>query len=233
MRNDIMTSRFSLLLLASAATLGACASVPEPKGPPVASSVDRHAITVEESGARMEVPVFSEELSLTEKSRDELDLFAGAYLRGGHGALIMSTPSGGDNADAASLLAHQTRLALVDRGVPYAAIAGSTYDASGAPASPIILTFTTYEARAPECAPLYTQDLAHQSNNQPWESFGCATQANLAALLEDPHDLLAPRDETPRDGGRRATVFDAYRAGEPTSATRSADERVAISNAVD
>ncbi len=228
-----MTSRFSLLLLASAATLGACASVEPPVGPPVASSVDRHVIAVEESGARMEVPVAAEELSLSAASRADLESFAGAYLRGGHGALIMSTPSGGDNADAAALLAHQTRLALVDRGVPYAAIAGSTYDASGAPSSPIILTFTDYEARAPECAPLYTQDLGHQSNNQPWESFGCATQANLAAMLEDPHDLLAPRDQTPRDGGRRAAVFEAYRAGEQTHATRSADERVAISDAVD
>jgi pilus assembly protein CpaD len=233
MRNDTMTSRFSLLLLAGAATLGACASVEPPKGPPIATGADRHRITVEESGARMEVPVVAEELSLSPKAREDLSAFAGDYLRGGHGALIMSTPSGGDNADAAALLAHQTRLALVDSGVPYAAIAGSTYDASGAPAAPIVLTFIAYEARPPECAPLYTQDLAHQSNNQAWESFGCSTQANLAALVEDPHDLLAPRNEDPRDSGRRATVFGAYRAGEATHATRSPDERVAVSNAVD
>jgi type IV pilus biogenesis protein CpaD/CtpE len=44
--------------------------------------------------------------------------------------------------------------------------------------------------------------------------------------------LLRPRDEDPRDSGRRDTVMDAYRAGETTHAARSSDERITISNAV-
>jgi pilus assembly protein CpaD len=121
---------------------------------------------------------------------------------------------------------------LVEAGVSYAAVAGSTYDATGAGEAPIIVSFARYEARAPECAPLWEQDLAHQSNNQPWESFGCATQANLAAMVEDPADLLRPRASDPRDSGRRDTVMEAYREGDTTHADRSADERVSISNAV-
>ena len=129
-------------------------------------------------------------------------------------------------------LAQQTRMSLVDQGVPYDAVSGSTYDASAAENAPLVLSFTRYEARAPDCRPIWEQDLAHQSDNQPWASFGCATQANIAAMIEDPHDLIAARGEDPRDGNRRAVVMDKYRRGEPTGATRSDDEHVSISTAI-
>ncbi|MES1198744.1 MAG: CpaD family pilus assembly protein [Pseudomonadota bacterium] len=220
------------LLLASAAALTACATAKPPPGPPIAGAEDRHHIDVQQTGDRLEIPVAKGDVAMSNDSHGALQGFAGAYLRAGHGSMILSAPSGGDNADAAALVAQQTRLALVDAGVPYAAIAGSTYDASGRPDAPIVLRFTTYEAEAPQCQPLYEQDLAHQSDNQPWPSFGCAMQANLAAMVEDPHDLLGPRDEESRDGGRRETVFTAYRAGQHTTAERTDDERTTISNAV-
>ncbi|MGE0740572.1 MAG: CpaD family pilus assembly protein [Hyphomonadaceae bacterium] len=226
-----MKSRLPLLLL-GLSTLGACASVPEPEGPPVASYADRHRINVTEGAERVEVPVTSGDTMISTTTRAQLRAFAGGYLRYGHGALILSTPSGGGNAEAASLVAADARRALVDAGISYAAIAGATYDASGAADAPIIVSFARFEAEAPECAPLWEQDLGHQSNNQPWASFGCATNANLAAIVEDPRDLLHPRAEDPRDSNRRTTVMEAYRAGEPTHAERSPDERVTISNAV-
>jgi pilus assembly protein CpaD len=226
-----MNARMPLLLAGFATALGACATTP-PEGPPTSSHADRHTITVEQTGERLDIVVAPGEMALSPKSRADLRGFAGAYARVGHGALIMSTPAGGANSDSAALIAHQTRLVLAESGVPYSAIAGSSYDASGVEAAPIILTFTRFEAVAPACAPLWEQDIGHQSNNQPWASFGCATQANLAAMIEDPHDLLAPRDEDPRDSNRRGTVMEAYRAGTPTHAERSSDERVAVSSAV-
>jgi pilus assembly protein CpaD len=226
-----MKPRLPSLLLGLSA-LGACASVPPPEGPPVASSADRHQIEVAQTAERLEIPVRNGDVGISPASRAQLRAFAGGYLRYGHGAVVLSTPSGGTNSDSASVLANDTRRALVDAGVSYAAVAGSTYDASGAGDAPIIVSFARYEARAPECAPLWEQDLAHQSNNQAWDSFGCATNANLAAMVEDPADLMRPRDEDPRDSERRDTVMDAYRAGETTHAPRSSDERIAISNAV-
>lgn len=225
-----MNARLPLLLLGLSA-LGACASVPTPEGPPVASAADRHRIQVTESAERIELPVSNGDVTLSPHARASLRALAGNYLRYGHGALVLSAPSGGPNADAASVLAHEARMALVESGVSYAAVAGSTYEGVGREA-PIIVSFARYEAQAPECAPLWEQDLAHQSNNQPWASFGCATQANLAAMVEDPRDLVQPRDADPRDSGRRDTVMQAYRAGESTHAARSNDERVSISEAV-
>lgn len=228
-----MNSRLPFFVLGLTA-LSACASVPPPPEGmrPVPTAADLHRIEVSEGVERIEVPVASGDVTLSGVDRARLRQFAGGYLRYGHGALVLSTPSGGANADAASIVANETRRALMDAGVSYAAVAGSSYDASGRGDAPIVVSFTRYEAHAPECTPIWEQDLAHQSNNQPWESFGCATQANLAALVEDPADLLRPRAEDPRDAGRRDTVMDAYRQGDPTHSERSADERIAISNAV-
>jgi len=226
-----MTPRLPLFLLGLSA-LGACASVPAPVGPPVPTAADRHRIEVTQTSDRLELQVGASDVSLSPEARANLRRFASGYLRYGHGALILSTPAGAGNSDAASLLTQEARLSLVEAGVSYAAVAGSSYDASGEAAAPIIVSFARFEAQAPECAPLWEQDLAHQSNNQPWDSFGCATQANLAAMVEDPRDLMSPRDEDPRDSGRRTTVMEAYRAGEQTHADRSADERIQISNAV-
>lgn len=226
-----MTPRLPYLLF-GLSTLGACASVPEPDMPPAPTWADRHEIAVTQSSERVELAVAAGDVALSGEARSSLSALASGYLRYGHGALVMSTPSGSENAEAASLVAADARRALVDAGVSYAAVAGSTYDASGSPNAPIVVSFARYEAQAPDCAPLWEQDLAHQSNNQPWMSFGCATQANLAALVEDPADLLRPRAEDPRDSGRRDTVMQAYRAGEQTHAERSNDERATVSDAV-
>jgi pilus assembly protein CpaD len=226
-----MSPRLTSLLLgiSAAASLGACASMPEPTDPAVASYVDRHQVQVTQTGARLEIEVAANAGALSHKARSDIEAFAGGYLRYGHGAMILSTPSGATNSDSAAAVAQQARMALQESGVTYNAVAGSTYDASGQPEAPIVLSFTRFEAEEPECAPLWEQDLAHQSNNQPWASFGCATQSNIAALLEDPHDLLEPRAMDPRDSNRRDTVMTAYRQGEATASERSSDERATIS----
>jgi pilus assembly protein CpaD len=142
--------------------------------------------------------------------------------------MLNAPRSGGEGALRA---AADARLRLMDMGVPYDAIAIAAYE-GGAETAPLVLSFTRYEATAPRCAPIWEQDLMRQYDNQPYESFGCANAANLAAMIEDPHDLVAARDETARDSARRAAVVDRYRRGQPTGATRSGDERVTISNAV-
>jgi len=227
-----MNVRLPFFILGLSA-LSACASVPPPPpGPATPTAADLHRITVTQTAERIEVPVSPGDVALSPAAQAQLRAFAAGYLRYGHGALVLSTPSGAGNSDSASQVADDTRRALVEAGVSYAAVAGSTYDASGTGSAPIIVSFSRFEAQAPECAPLWEQDLAHQSNNQPWASFGCATMNNLAAMVEDPRDLLHGRDMDPRDSGRRDTVFDAYRAGEQTHAERTNDERIQISNAV-
>jgi len=214
--------------------LGACASMPESGVPPTGpTSADVHRISVSETGEVLNVPVAAGDMSLSHGAHADLVSFARSYVRWGHGALVLSIPSGGSNADAAARLAQEARLTLAEHGVPYSAIMGALHDGSGDADAPLLLSFMRFEAVAPDCAPLWTQDLAHpRGGNQAYESFGCANVANLAAMIEDPRDLLQPRDEDPRDAARRAQVLDRYRQGQQTHAVRTQDERVTISDAV-
>jgi pilus assembly protein CpaD len=213
-----------LLALASSA----CAHQAEP-GMTTASQADNHKINVAQGVERVEIVIAPDEAALDYETSRVIDRFAARYVRQGHGAILLSTPSGGDNVDAAARIAQTVRLQLADAGVPFGAIAGGTYDASGGKSPPLILSFSLYQAIAPECAPLYTQDLGHNTDNRPWASFGCTAQANLAAMIVDPADLKGPREESPRDAARRAVVLDRYRNGETTHADRSDDERVQVS----
>jgi pilus assembly protein CpaD len=226
------------LALAAGATLalslGACASLPESGEPPSGpTAADAHRISVTETGEVLNVPVGAGDMTLSHEARADLAAFARSYVRWGHGALMLSIPTGGGNADAAARLAQEARVWLAEHGVPYGAIHGALHDGSGGDDAPLLLSFMRFEATAPECTPLWRQDLAHpRGGNQAYESFGCANVANLAAMIEDPRDLITPRDETPRDAARRAVVLEHYRDGEQTHAVRTSDERVTVSDAV-
>jgi pilus assembly protein CpaD len=219
----------AVLLALSAA---ACATPQMVKdGKAVASSADLHEITVAQTGARLEVPV-GPGGAMTPDAAAKINEFGATYRAVGHGPLIVSTPSGSGDSDSAARMAQATRMALSEGGVTFAAIAGSTYDAAGRNTAPIVLSFSRYEATAPDCAPVWTVNLADASSNNPTSIFGCSMNANLAAMIADPADLLGPRTTDPRDAARRDVVMDKYRNGEPTGATRSQDEKVVISTSV-
>ncbi len=48
-------------------------------------------------------------------------------------------------------------------------------------------------------------------------NLGCASQRNLASMVENPSDLVQPRAEIPSYTGRRTTVLDKYHRGEATA----------------
>jgi pilus assembly protein CpaD len=55
------------------------------------------------------------------------------------------------------------------------------------------------------------------NENVPYWNHGCANQRNLAAMVDNPADLVQPRGETPALSARRAIVLDKYRKGESTA----------------
>jgi pilus assembly protein CpaD len=59
----------------------------------------------------------------------------------------------------------------------------------------------------------WADQLSENSQNRHYGSFGCATQQNFAAMLDNPLDLLYPRGLSPADAARRAQVLDKYRQG--------------------
>lgn len=93
---------------------------------------------------------------------------------------------------------------------------------------PIIVTKSG--AHVKECGE-WPKDLSRTSQNDQYENFGCAQQANIAAMVANPQDLIRPRAQTPSDPMRRSKVIDDYRNGAATSAaTEEQQQKAKISD---
>ena len=65
------------------------------------------------------------------------------------------------------------------------------------------------------CGEWPAQATSDYGNGDYW-NFGCATLANMAAMVDNPADFVAPAQIGAPDATRRAGVLQSYRKGEKT-----------------
>lgn len=209
-----------LVALLGTMTLAACSTTPVGLDLPQATAV---AETF-----RADMPVDPRDNGLTWAQQDMLLAIATEYKVRGHGPLVISYPQGGDNEDAAIGAIAEARTYLYEQGLDWRQITGGAYDARSQGNAAVIFSFTRYRAVAPDC-PQGWESQRPDFDNHHSARFGCSLATNLAAMISDPRDLIAPRNMDPSDAGRRQTVLDHYRAGESTTSERSDHESGAVS----
>ena len=226
---NLRTGLRNLSIAALALSLAACANLGQ-NGPLQATSVsERHPITVDTQAATLMLDVAPDSISLTDDDLARIDAFAAQYKARGDGPLVMSIPTGAPNRGAASRAAAEveTRLNALALGVRDVRL--SHYRASGAASNaPLILSFTQYVATPSPCGN-WSQDYAFNPRNIASPNFGCSTRNNLAVMVADPGDLVAPRGMDPADAQRRDDILERYRVGETTQSERSEEESGAVS----
>jgi pilus assembly protein CpaD len=100
---------------------------------------------------------------------------------------------------------------------------------------PIKLSYPRIAAVAGPCG-LWPEDLGLSVDdpsyvqNKPYHNFGCATQRNLAAMIDNPADLEQPRSETTAYTARRNVAFEKYRKGESTTTVYSEADKAKLSD---
>lgn len=190
----------------------------------------RHPILVSQQPQSHAISVSRNAQGLSPQQRAELLAFASRSRAAdaGNSKLIISAPSGGANEVASMRAVHEVRQLLSDNGFSESSMAVEAYSNEGEAQPPIRISYLRYVAEAPECG-TWPTNLAHEPQNLPFPNLGCATQHNLAAMIANPADLIGPRSETDRHGGRRDVAMDKYVKGETTGAERSADEQVKVS----
>jgi pilus assembly protein CpaD len=67
-------------------------------------------------------------------------------------------------------------------------------------------------AIAPAC-PDWSKPEPDEPNNRTSSNYGCATEANLAAMIVNPADLVKPKADTTGDGAVLAKGVELYRSG--------------------
>ncbi|MEO0466474.1 MAG: CpaD family pilus assembly lipoprotein [Pseudomonadota bacterium] len=174
--------------------------------------LDFNQIQVQASTEVLEIVLAPGSHTLTHFDVDAIEDFVTSYRERGHGQLVLATPENGANASLSRTALTKARTLAWSGGVSYEEMEEKTYDARGADA-PMLLAFDVYEVMAPECLSLANYDMSDISSNNEPAYFGCAVRANIAAMLDDPGDLLGERELERRDPRRVSLIAEAYRAG--------------------
>jgi pilus assembly protein CpaD len=223
----------ALQIAGLAVGLGAagCATAPANETALSRTNLDMHPVKVHQDTARLEIGVAAADQTLRSEDYAALSTFARDYKDRGRGPLMMSVPAGASNAESAAKVGDEIRRALYGLMPVSGSVSTSTYDA-GSAAAPIILSFERYVADVKDCPSNAVANLGTSWDNKASAGFGCANNMNIAMMLADPGDVVAPPDMDPSLAARRTDVFDKYRKGQPTATARSDDERGAVSSAV-
>ena len=184
----------------------------------------RHPIALKEGERIVEIFVGTNRGGLTASQRADVLAFAGAWKREATGGIILDLPAGTSTEIAAADAAHEIRALLAAAGVPPHGVNVRRYEpAKEGELALIKLNYSKIVAEAGPCG-LWPHDLGPAfdpayGENRPYYNLGCSTQRNLAAMADNPADLVQPRGETPASSARRSIVLDKYRKGEVTSTT--------------
>ena len=229
MSTSMTRTLFIAAAAAVAAALSGCMGAPaEGLGPTPLTPTSRFSLQVEPGMDRVALAVH--ETGLSENQTLALRDMVNRFAAEGAPMLTVEAPSGDD--PVASDIAWRIKGALEASGVPPYKVRVVTYVAPD-PRAPVLVGFDTVRAVVPRCGQEWS-NLARTGNNAGSANFGCSVNANLAAQIANPRDIVTPRAMTPSDAARRSVVFDRYRAGEQTAAVREVVvDRGRVSNAVD
>lgn len=205
----------ALAALLGAVLVSGCVGLPvESDLPPPLTPTSRYLLQVEPGIDRIALAVH--EAGLSGPQRSAIVDLAARFAREGAPVVTIEAPAGED--PVAVDMAWRVRGALETAGVSGSAIRVVSYSGPDARA-PVLLGFETLQAAVPQCGTNWGS-FTRSSANQPSSNFGCAVNANLAAQIETPRDIVAPRQMTPSDSARRGVVFANYRAGQNTAAAQ-------------
>ena len=224
------------LLLASAA-LGGCKHDAEV----ITNSVPddyrlRHPISITEADRSTEIFVGNSRGGLSAAQRGDVISVANTWLREGTGAIVVDVPVRTPNARAATDNYREIHGLLASAGIPPRGITMRNYT----PENPrlfatIRISYPRIAATAGPCG-LWPDDLGtsiknrDNLSNKPYYNLGCSHQRNLAAMIDNPSDLVQPRPETPAYTMRRTATFDKYRKAIPTATIYPDGEKAKLSD---
>src|SRR6202048_1511094 len=183
----------------------------------------RHPIAVQEADRSIVIFVGHARGGLSAPQRADVTGLAQIWVREGTGAIVADVPVDTPNARAAASAFQEVRALLAAGGVPPRGITLRHYH----PDDPrtlatIRLSYPRIAAVAGPCG-LWPEDLGpsimnvRYSEHRGCPHFGCAYQRNMAAMVDNPADLVQPRPETPAYTMRRTEGFEKYRKGTTTA----------------
>lgn len=197
----------------------------------------RHPIAVTEANHSIVIFVGHARGGLSAPQRADVLGLARSWVKEGTGAIVADVPVDTPNARAAEAAFREIRVVLAAGGVPARGIKLNPYQPNDPRTfAPIRLSYPKISAVAGPCGQ-WPDDLGPSimnpayNENKSYYNFGCATQRNLAAMIDNPADLEQPRSETAAYTARRNVAFERYRKGETTTTAYPEVDKAKLSDA--
>jgi pilus assembly protein CpaD len=229
--------RIAGALFGLAVALGACTHTSEE----VTASVPddyrlRHPIAVQEANESVVIFIGRARGGLSASQRTDVMGLAQTWLHEATGAIVADVPVDTANARAAADSFREIQALLASAGVPPRGIVAHRYHPDDPRQMPAIrLSYPRISAVAGPCG-IWPDDLGPSIKNKSYfenksyYNFGCAYQRNMAAMIDNPSDLVQPRPETPAYTPRRSEGFEKYRKGTPTTTIYPEAEKAKLSD---
>ncbi len=196
----------------------------------------RHPIAVQEGKKSIVIFVGKSRGGLSTAQHADVVGVARDWMREGTGSVVVDVPVDTANARPAAATYREIHSVLTSGGVPSRAIVQHPYRPEDPGLLPTIrLSYSRMAAVAGPCG-LWPEDVGPSildpgyNENRPYFNLGCATQRNLAAMIDNPADLEQPRAETPAYTARRDIAFDRYRKGTTTTTSYPEADKAKLSD---
>jgi pilus assembly protein CpaD len=232
------TLRLAGALVGLAVALGACTHTDEVVATASVPSDyrQRHPIAIQEAERSVVIFIGHARGGLSASQRADVMGLAELWLAEGTGVIVADVPVGTPNARAAADAFREAHALLSAAGVPPRGVTVRHYH----PDDPrqlatVRLNYPKISAVAGPCG-LWPEDIGPSINNKsyfenkPYYNFGCAYQRNMAAMIDNPSDLVQPRPETPAYLVRRTQGFEKYRKGTTTATSYPEAEKAKLSD---
>jgi pilus assembly protein CpaD len=187
----------------------------------------RHPIMVTQQPTTLALKVGRGSYGMSPHQRAQVISFVDRYraVEANNSRMVIEAPSGSANEVAAMQAVAEIRAIMTEAGFSPSDISIEAVQAAGGSQAPIRISYLRYVAEGPQCGKWPT-NLGSTNSNLNYPNMGCANQANFAAMVANPADLVKPRASTPSAGERSQTIWEKYQKGESTVSTKQADERV-------
>jgi len=246
MTNTLSVNRHRTLCLLGAlmglsVMLGACTDITGSTGEIATARVPedyrlRHPIAIQEADRSVVIFVGHARGGLSAAQRADVIGLARIWVSEGTGAIVADVPVDTLNAGAAASSFQEIKELLAASGVPPHAVTMRHYHPDDPRTLPTIrLSYPRIAAVAGPCG-LWPEDLGPSIKdpgyfeNKSYYNFGCAYQRNMAAMIDNPSDLVQPRPETPAYTVRRTEGFEKYRKGNSTTTSYPEADKAKLSD---
>jgi pilus assembly protein CpaD len=229
--------RIAGALVGVAVALGACTHTDEA----ITASIPddyrlRHPIAIQEANEQVVIFIGHARGGLSASQRADVMGLAQTWLHEATGAIVADVPVDTPNARAAADSLREVQALVAAAGVPPRGLVVHHYHPEDPRQLPAIrLSYPRISAVAGPCG-IWPEDLGPSIKNKSYfenksyYNFGCAYQRNMAAMVDNPSDLVQPRPETPAYTIRRSEAFEKYRKGNTTTTTYPEADKAKLSD---